>query len=76
MRTQKLAGALVVVLAFTAVATATASAAALLWELLPKTTGTAITGKTGKRTLQIKAAAVSPAKNRPPKKVKSHRNGR
>ncbi len=54
MRTFKLVGALFAVLAFTAFATATASAAELLWEMLPGTTGTAITGKSGKATLQIK----------------------
>jgi hypothetical protein len=56
MRTLKLVGALVAALAFTAVATATASAAETLWELLPGATGTTNTGKSSKATLQTKNA--------------------
>jgi hypothetical protein len=57
MRIFKLIGALVVVLAFSAVAVATASAAETLWKLLPGTVGETFTGKSGKATLQIKGGA-------------------
>ncbi len=56
MRTLKLAGALVAALAFAALTTATASAAETLWEWLPGTTGTKLTGKSGKFTIQIKGS--------------------
>jgi hypothetical protein len=55
MRIFKLIGALVVVLAFSAVAVATASAAETLWKWLPGTVGETFTGKSGKAILQVKA---------------------
>jgi hypothetical protein len=54
MRIAKLIGALFVVLAFSAVAVATASAAEKLWTLLPGTVGETFTGKSGKATLQLR----------------------
>lgn len=57
MCTLKLAGALVAALAFTAFAAATAPAAETLWELLPGTTGTQFTGKSGKMILQTKGGS-------------------
>src|SRR5674476_93551 len=52
MRTIKLIGAMFVVLAFSAVAVATASAAETLWKWLPGSVGETFTGKSGKETLQ------------------------
>jgi hypothetical protein len=56
MRILKLAGALIAVLALTAVATATASATEILWPWLPGAEGTKFTGKSAKATLQIKGS--------------------
>lgn len=53
MRILKLTGALLVVLAFTAVAAATASATETLWVWLPGAEGTAFTGKSKTATLQM-----------------------
>jgi hypothetical protein len=55
MRVFKLTGAMVIVLAFTAIATATASAAETLWTWLPGATGTKFTGSSGKATLEKKS---------------------
>ncbi len=52
MRTFKLIGALVLVLVSSAIAVASASAAELLWTLLPGTKGETFTGKSGKATLE------------------------
>ncbi len=57
MRILKIASALVTMLAFTAIATATASAAETLWEWLPGETGTEFTGESGKAKLQVKGGA-------------------
>ncbi len=54
MRAFKLISALVVVLAFTAVAASTASAAETLWELLPGLEGETFTAKSGAITVQEK----------------------
>src|SRR3978361_1163961 len=54
MRSLKLIGAMFVVLAFSAVAVATASAAETLWKILPGSVGETFTGKSGKATLQQK----------------------
>jgi hypothetical protein len=63
MRIAKLIGALFVVLAFSAVAVATASAAETLWKWLPGTVGETFTGKSGQATLQLAEAEpkVKPA---------------
>jgi hypothetical protein len=53
MRIFKLIGALVVVLAFSAIAVATASAAETLWKWLPGSVKETFTGKSGKATLQV-----------------------
>ena len=47
MRTFKLTGALAVVLAFSALGAATASAAEILWKLLPGSAGETFTGSSG-----------------------------
>ena len=57
MRTIKLIGAMFVVLAFSAVATA--SAAETLWKWLPGSVGETFTGKSGKATLQVKGGISS-----------------
>src|SRR5665647_1528657 len=54
MRSIKLIGAMFVVLAFSAVAVATASAAETLWKWLPGSVKETFTGKSGKATLQAK----------------------
>jgi hypothetical protein len=54
MRAIKLAGAMILVLAFSAVAVATASAAETLWRWLPGAAKTAFTGTSGKSLLQVK----------------------
>jgi len=51
MRLAKLASAIVVVLAFSAMAVATASAAETLWKWLPGSVGETFKGKSGKATL-------------------------
>jgi hypothetical protein len=56
MRVMKMIGALLLVVAFAAIGTATASAAETLWKMLPGTKGTTFTGKSGKATLQIKGS--------------------
>lgn len=53
MRTFKFLGALMVVMAFSAIAVATASAAEVLWHFLPGANGTKFTGDSGKSTLQV-----------------------
>ncbi len=58
MRIFKLAGALVLVLAFSAVAVATASAAETPWQWLPGSVGETFTGKSGAAELQQKGGAV------------------
>jgi hypothetical protein len=59
MRIAKLIGALFVVLAFSAVAVATASAAETLWKWLPGTVGETFTGKSGQATLQLAEVEAS-----------------
>src|SRR3978361_1495558 len=54
MRSIKLIGAMFVVLAFSAVAVATASAAETLWKWLPGSVGETFTGKSEKASLQQK----------------------
>jgi hypothetical protein len=61
MRTFKLIGALVVVLAFSAIAVATASAAETLWKWLPGTVGETFTGKSGEALLES-SGGVAPIK--------------
>jgi hypothetical protein len=58
MRIFKLIGALVVALAFSAVAVSTASAAETLWRWLPGTVGETFEGKTGEVTLQMKGGGT------------------
>ena len=58
MRILKLAGAMIAVLAFTAIGTATASAAEMLWTWLPGAEGTKFTGKSAKASLQIKGGGT------------------
>jgi hypothetical protein len=58
MRIFKLIGALVVVLGFSAIAVATASAAETLWKWLPGTVGETFTGKTGSITWQVKGGGT------------------
>ncbi len=57
MRVFKLVSAIVVVLAFSAVAVATASAAESLWRWLPGAAGATFTGSSGKAVLQVKGGA-------------------
>jgi hypothetical protein len=52
MRIVKLIGALAIVLAFSAIAVATASAAETLWKWLPGSAGETFTGKSGEAVLQ------------------------
>ena len=64
MRTFKLITGLIVVLAFSAVAVATASAAETLWKWLPGAAKTAMKAKTGKATLRAeKQAAIECTKS-------------
>jgi hypothetical protein len=56
MRILKLIGALAVMLAFTAITTATASAVETLWVWLPGTPGTTFEGKSGAALLSIPSA--------------------
>jgi hypothetical protein len=58
MRIFKLIGALVVVLGFSALAVATASAAETLWKWLPGTVGETFTGKFAETTWQVKGGAA------------------
>jgi hypothetical protein len=58
MRTLKLAGTLIAVLALTAVATAVARATETLSACLPCAEGTRFTGKSGKISLQIKGSGT------------------
>lgn len=58
MRVSKLIGVLIAVLAISAVAVATASAAETLWQWLPGAEKTAFTGKSKKATLQVEGGAA------------------
>src|ERR1700722_7137471 len=58
MRMFKLIGAIAVVLAFSAVAVATASAETTLWRWLPGSVGETFTAKSGKAALQMKGGAL------------------
>ncbi len=58
MRAFKLISALVMVLALTAIAASTASAAETLWEILPGLENETFTAKSGKATLQQKESAA------------------
>jgi len=63
MRAFKLVGAMMLVIAFSAIGVSTASAVELvLWHFLPGTKATAFTGKSGKSLLQVKGglAITSP----------------
>jgi hypothetical protein len=57
MRTFKIVGALLAVLALTAVAAATASAEVVLWKFLPGKVGETFKGESGKAKLQAKGSA-------------------
>ncbi len=58
MRTFKIVGAIAVVLAFSALSVATASAAEKLWRWLPGSVGETFTGKSGLATLSAKFGVI------------------